>query len=97
MVLAGPEIHAHLYDHASLFVHALLGGAHTGGAQGVTPNVSFAGGLGLGVEYSFTRHFAVRAYGDDIYSSFAIDPQHLGYSPHKRGNARASVGVAYRF
>jgi hypothetical protein len=100
MVLAGPEIHANLYDHASMFVHALLGGEHLGG-ETATPGVSFAGGLGLGVDYSFTRHFAVRAYGDDIFSSFAVPegsaPTNSGLSPHRRGNARASVGVVYRF
>jgi hypothetical protein len=41
----------------------------------------------------------LRASGDYILSSFSLrnnSPQ-LGYSPHRRGNARASFGVAYRF
>lgn len=104
MFLAGPEIHATLYEKTSVFVHALLGGAHTSG-ESATPTVSFAGGFGLGMQYSLSRRFAVRAYGDDIFSSFAVPENppgtppsaNSGLSPHRRGNARASVGVVYRF
>jgi hypothetical protein len=79
-------------------VRALLGGEHTGG-EGMTPRVSFAGGAGGGLDYQLSPHMVIRAGGDDIESSFSVtgnSPQ-LGYSPHKRGNARATIGVAYRF
>ncbi len=102
MFLAGPVIHANLYGKTSVLVHALLGGAHTSG-ENATPSVSFAGGFGLGLEYRLSRRFAVRAYGDDIFSSFAVSENSTlsaaaqGLSPHRRGNSRASVGVVYRF
>jgi hypothetical protein len=98
MVLFGPELHAPLSDHFSIFLRALLGGEHTGG-EGETPKVSFAGGAGGGVEYSMSKRFALRASGDDIASSFSVTnntPQ-LGNSPHLRRNSRAGIGVVYRF
>ena len=98
MVLFGPEAHGPIFEKWNIFGHALIGGEHTGGT-GQTPSVSFAGGIGGGVEYVLSHHLVMRASGDDIASSFSLTnntPQ-LGYSPHKRWNARASVGVAYRF
>jgi hypothetical protein len=97
-VLAGPEIHANLYGHMDGFVHALLGGEHTGG-EGMTPNISFAGGAGGGLIYNLNRRFAVRASGDRVGASFSLNNNSpaLGYSPHFHWNARAAVGVVYRF
>jgi hypothetical protein len=96
MVLFGPEFHADLYGHLSGFLRGSLGGAHTGG-EGAVPNISFAGGVGGGMNYALTSHISLRASGDDIYSSFVQDPTHKGYSPHMRGNARATFGAVYRF
>jgi hypothetical protein len=98
MVLGGPELHAPLYGHVNGFFRGLLGGEHSGG-EGQTPSVSFAGGFGAGLEYVMSPHFVIRASGDDILSSFSVNNNTpaLGYSPHMRANARASVGVAYRF
>lgn len=96
LVLAGPVIHAELYEHFSGFVHGLLGIAHTGGVT-ITPNVSFAGGGGAGVEYAFNPRFSLRLYGDDILSSFTVVPYQAGDSPHRRANARAGLGVVYHF
>lgn len=101
MILLGPSVHLPLYERFDLLAHVLLGGAHTGG-ESATPNVSFAGGFGIGMNYRFANHFSVRAYGDDIFSSFAISGTSvpaatLGLSPHRRGNAHASIGVAYHF
>jgi hypothetical protein len=96
MVLFGPEFHAELYGHFSGFVRGLLGGEHTAG-ESAYPNISFAGGFGGGMEYALSPRLSLRASGDDIYSSFVLDPQHLGYSPHKRSNARAALSVVYRF
>ena len=94
--LAGPVIHVDLFNRLSGFARALIGGAHTGGAS-ETPDISFAGGLGGGMEYKWTPRISFRASGDYIYSSFVEDPNHLGYSPHKRGNSRAAFGAVYRF
>ena len=98
MILGGPELRAPLYGRVNGFFRGLLGGEHTGG-EGMTPRISFAGGLGGGLEYVLSPHLLIRLSGDDILSSFSVTnntPQ-LGYSPHMRGNARASLGLAYRF
>jgi hypothetical protein len=87
-----------LYGKVSGFFRGLIGGEHTGGT-GQTPHISFAGGPGGGLEYAFTPRILLRASGDYIGSSFSVTnntPQ-LGNSPHLRFNARASVGVVYRF
>ena len=96
MALAGPELHVPLSDHLEGFTHMLLGGVHTAG-DSTTPKVSFAIGAGLGLEYKFKGHFGVRLSGDDISSAFVQDPNHLGYSPHRRQNARVAFGAVYRF
>jgi hypothetical protein len=96
MVFFGPEFRADLIGRTSGFIRGLLGAEHTGG-ESETPNVSFAGGFGGGMEYKLTPRLSMRAGGDDILSSFVQDPEHLGYSPHRRGNARGFFGVTYRF
>lgn len=97
-VFFGPEVHGHIYDRWSLFAHALLGGEHTGG-ESMTPKVSFAGGAGGGVDYEVNTRWSIRAYGDDIASSFSVtnNSAELGNSPHMRRNSRAGIGVAYSF
>jgi len=97
-VLFGPMIHANLYGPVSGFAHVLLGGEHVGGTS-QTPNISFAGGLGGGMEYKISNHLAVRAYGDDIAASFSVidNSPALGYSPHKTWSSRAGIGVVYKF
>ena len=94
--LGGPELHAELYGPTSIFVHALMGVAHTGGVE-ISPAASPAGGVGIGMDYKFTPRVALRLYGDDIFSDFTVVPYQQGYSPHLRWNARASLGVVYRF
>ena len=98
MVLFGPELHAVLYEKTTGFFHALLGGEHVGGT-GQTPNISFAGGVGGGVEYKLLSRISVRASGDVILQSFSVtgNSAALGYSPHRSENARATIGVAYHF
>jgi hypothetical protein len=96
LALAGPEFHADLIGRTSGFIRGMMGAEHTGG-ESETPNVSFAGGFGGGMEYRMTPHLSLRASGDDIFSSFVQDPEHLGYSPHRRANARGGLGVVYRF
>jgi len=94
--LAGPVFHAALYERSSIFVHGLIGAAHTGGVS-IKPGESFAGGIGVGLDYKLTDHLGLRAYGDDIGSSFTLTPYAPGDSPHRHFNARASVGVTYKF
>ena len=98
LLLAGPELHAPLFSRLNGFVRGFLGAAHTGGT-GQTPDVSFAGGVGGGLEWVLNPRFTIRASSDNIASAFSVTnntPQ-LGYSPHTRWNPRASVGVVYRF
>ena len=94
--LAVPVIHAPLYGPTSLFIHGLLGVAHTGGVS-IRPDVSFAGGLGIGADYRLSPHFGIRLQGDDILSSFTIQPYQAGDSPHRHSNAHATIGVTYKF
>ena len=98
MVLFGPELHAVLYEKTIGFVHALLGGEHVGGT-GQTPNISFAGGVGGGLEYKLTSRISARASGDVILQSFSVtgNSAQLGYSPHETRNARATIGAVYHF
>jgi hypothetical protein len=97
-VLFGPEVHGVVYENWSVFLRGLIGGEHSGGEH-QTPNISFAGGMGGGVEHSLGPRWAVRAFGEDIASSFSIinnTPQ-LNASPHRRWNSQAGIGVVYRF
>lgn len=98
MFLFGPELHAQVFENWNVFARGLLGGEHTGG-EDMTPDISFAGGAGMGVEHTFGRRWGIRASGDYIGSSFSVrnNSPELGYSPHRRFNARAGVGVVYRF
>ena len=96
LFLAGPEFRANVYGKFDMFARGLIGGAHTGGLS-IRPDVSVAGGLGIGVDYNKTARWAFRVYGDDIASSFTLTPFQPGFSPHMRWNARAGVGVVYHF
>jgi len=97
-VLGGPVLRAPIYGKTSGFFHVLLGGEHTGG-ENMTPNISFAGGIGGGLDYNWTSRFSIRASGDDIASSFSLNNNttELSYSPHEHWNARATIGVVYKF
>lgn len=95
-VLLGPVFRVKLTDRVDGFARVLLGGIHTAGDSTI-PKVSFAGGAGGGLDYKLSPRFALRVSGDDIASSFVQDPNHLGFTPHLRRNARAALGVVYRF
>jgi hypothetical protein len=75
-----------------------MGGEHTGG-ESMTPNISFAGGVGGGAEYKLSTHFSLRASGDYIGQSFSVSGNSaaLGYSPHRTWDPRAGLGAVYRF
>jgi hypothetical protein len=98
MFLAGPEVHGAIFERWSVFGRGMIGGAHTGGT-GQTPDISFAGGLGGGVDYAWSHRFSLRAYGDYIGASFSVtnNTPELGFSPHRTWNPRAGVAIAYRF
>jgi len=97
-VLFGPELHANLYGKVGGFFHGLLGGEHSAGEH-QTPNISFAGGLGGGLEYSLSPRLSLRATGDYIGASFSLvnNTSQLANSPHKTWNSRAGFGAVYRF
>jgi hypothetical protein len=97
-VFVGPVLHANIYGKVGGFFHGLLGGEHTGGLN-QTPNISFAGGLGGGLDYSLSPRLAIRASGDYIGASFSLtgNSAELGNSPHKSWDSRASIGVSYKF
>ncbi len=96
LYMLGPVVHAPLFGHFDGLIHGMIGAARTGNIS-IAPDVSLAGGLGMGVDYKMSPRFALRLYGDDIASSFTITPYQSGYSPHIRWNARASMGVVYKF
>ena len=102
MFLMGPVLHAPLFGRMDGFLRVLLGGAHTGG-ENATPDISFAGGIGAGMDYKLTPHFALRASGDDILSSFSANANSSvcgtgsNCTAHRRGNSRAAFGLVYKF
>ena len=97
-VFLGPVIHANLYGKFGGFMHGLLGGEHTGG-ESQTPNISFAGGFGGGMDYSLSPRSGdsgIRRH----HRSFVLltgNSAELGNSPHKTWDSRASIGVVYKF
>lgn len=93
--LAGPEFSIPS-DSLTGFFHVMFGGAHTN-YPGEVPDVSFAYAVGGGFSYKVKEHWAVRLSGDAIISSFVLDPNKQGFSPHARSNGRAVAGLAYRF
>jgi hypothetical protein len=105
-VLIGPVLHANLFRHYDAFFHVLLGGEHIGGVNAY-PDISFAGGVGVGIDYKLSSRFALRASGDDIASSFVAPVYPAGSgnvctttsncSPHERRSSRASFGLVYKF
>jgi len=97
-VLFGPVLHFTMFKNFDGFVRGLLGGEHTGG-ENQTPNISFAGGGGGGVDWKLSSRVSLRASGDDIAASFSpIDnSKALAYSPHMTRNPRAAFGLVYRF
>ena len=97
-ILVGPQFHANIFGPVDGFFRGTMGTEHTGGEH-MTPDFSFAGGIGGGLDFAVSQHFAVRASGDRIGASFspANNSSLLNYSPHRTWNTRASVGVVYRF
>ncbi|HUA97083.1 MAG TPA: hypothetical protein VMA34_02000 [Terracidiphilus sp.] len=97
-LLIGPDFRANIYGPVDGFFRGLIGAEHTGG-ESETPDWSFAGGIGGGLQIAASRHIAVRISGDRIGASFSVanNTSSLAYSPHLTWNTRANVGVVYRF
>jgi hypothetical protein len=94
----GPVFRAKFYGKTDVFVRGLLGAEHISGTS-QTPNVSLAGGAGVGMDYNLSPHLLLRAAGDDIASSFSLigNNSQLALSPHRTRSSRATFGVVYKF
>lgn len=97
-LLVGPQFRMNIAGPVDGFFRGTMGTEHTGGEH-MTPDFSFAGGIGGGLDIGLGQRFAVRISGDRIGASFspANNSPQLNYSPHETWNTRASVGVVYRF
>jgi hypothetical protein len=102
--LAGPVLHGHIMGKVDGYFHVLLGGEHISDLPNyTTPNISFAGGVGGGLDYKIRQNIFLRVGGDDLQSSFSSNASlsscssTAGCSPHKRSSARATIGVVYKF
>jgi hypothetical protein len=103
VVLFGPVFEAKFIGNTSIFARGLLGGEHVGGFN-QSPNISFAGGAGVGMDYKLSNRLLLRAAGDDIASSFTLigtpavpNPGANGLSPNRTRSSRATFGVVYKF
>jgi hypothetical protein len=94
--LVGAQVRANLYEKLSGFARGLIGTVHTGGVN-IQPDYSFAGGVGVGLDYNRTARWGFRVSGDIIGSSFTLVPYQTGNSTHTTWSARAGVGVLYHF
>ena len=97
-VMAAPGVHLTLYENISGKIFAELGIEHTG-SENMSPSTSLAGGFGGGLVYGLGRRFSVQLIADRVGASFSLpnNSPSLGYSPHKTWNARATLGVGFRF
>lgn len=97
VILAGPMLRTHLFYRFDGFARGLIGVQHTGGETGGKPDLSFAAGYGIGMDYRLKGNFSLRASGDNVLSSYVEDPNHLGYSAHEHANLRGAIGLVYKF
>ncbi|HEV2132884.1 MAG TPA: hypothetical protein VGR47_01350 [Terracidiphilus sp.] len=97
-LLVGPQFRMDIVGPVDGFFRGTMGAEHTGG-ENETPDFSFAGGIGGGLDIGLNRRLAVRISGDRIGASFSFTnnlPPSTN-SPHLTWNTRAAVGVVYRF
>lgn len=96
--LIGPQFRMKVAGPVDGFFRGTMGAEHTGG-ENETPDFSFAGGIGGGIDLNLSRRLAVRISGDRIGASFSFanNSPALSLSPHKTWNTRAALGVVYRF
>lgn len=97
-ILVGPQLRVQLAGPVAGFFRGTMGGEHSGGEH-QTPKVSFAGGIGGGIDIGLAQHFLLRISGDRIGASFSPrdNSSLLNYSPHLTWNSRGTIGVVYRF
>lgn len=97
-ILAGPQLRMDIVGPVDGFFRGTMGAEHTGG-ENETPDFSFAGGIGGGLDIGLNHRLAVRISGDRIGASFSLrnNSPGLALSPHLTWNTRASLGVVYRF
>ena len=88
--LAGPR-----FSFRPLFVHALLGGDHLSASVSTlsASQDSLAGAFGGGVEWPLSRHLAVRASSDYVFTRHNI----LGGPSVTQNNIRVSAGIVFTF
>ena len=87
------------YNAGKFFVHGLLGMDRMSliplGTRVAQDSLAVA--AGIGTEWKFSRHFAIKASGDWIYTRHnlynLITP---GLPPAMQNSVRISVGIAYR-
>ena len=97
-ILVGPQLHVNLAGPVDGFFRGTMGAEHSGG-ESQTPDFSFAGGIGGGLDYNLSHRLAIRLSGDRIGASFSLinNSSTLNNSPHMTWNTRASFGVVYKF
>ena len=96
-VLVGPGLHADLFAGLSGQLFAELGMEHTG-SESMSPSTSFAGGFGGGLTYSISPRWGVQLTGDRVGASFPLPgTAQQANSTHRTWNARATIGIVYRF
>jgi hypothetical protein len=97
-ILAGPDVHATLYERVSGGVHLLVGISHTGGSGFVgTPSISISNDIGAYMQYRLTPRFSLRLGGDRVATSYVEGAANLGYTPHRYSNVQSAIGVVYHF
>jgi Outer membrane protein beta-barrel domain len=87
------------YNARKFFVHALVGMDRMSlvplGTRVAEDSLALA--AGVGTEWKFSRHFALKASGDWIYTRHdlynLVTP---GFPPYMQNSIRISVGIAYR-
>jgi hypothetical protein len=94
--LFGPRVSYHRFGRITPFGQVLFGGAHVGAsAFGATGSQNgFAMSAGGGVDYSFTRHFAIRpVQADYLLTRFSVGSA----GAQNQNNVRLSTGLIFRF
>jgi opacity protein-like surface antigen len=98
--LFGPRVSAPLSKASKVtpFGHFLIGAAHINDSYAgeFSTSTSFAYAFGGGVDFSLTRHFALRGEGDYLHNHFVTSDNQL--QPRVADwHGRISTGVVFRF
>jgi hypothetical protein len=80
------------------FVEVLAGGAHVNAGDIVRSDNSWAGAVGGGTDYTFTRHFGWRLQADYLRTQFFRNTENnVQPSSGTQNNIRVSTGLVYNF